>query len=230
MNIIVNEHSRVCSAHFEGSKKQGKDAVPKIFTWTKGASTARASPKEHSTPVPVATSQSIGMTTFIPSENHVSTSTKDLIICTTVDKEIMVKAAIVSARYNTDIRTYCYVGTNTERVVSQTSEASTQSKLQTVSCVDVSKMTEGDYIKNITPFCIEQIKDDSKMIKFYIGVPSFQLLMVCFQFMSSAASNLSYGDYTKVTKRKLHKLSLFNEFFLMLCCLHLGLLEQHLAY
>ena len=94
MNIIVNELSRVCSAHFEGSKKQGKDAVPKIFTWTKGASTARASPKEHSNPVPVATSDSIGMTTFIPSENHVSTSTKDLIICTTVDKEIMVKAVI----------------------------------------------------------------------------------------------------------------------------------------
>ena len=122
------------------------------------------------------------------------------------------KQLLVSARYNTEIRTYCYVGTNTKRVVSQTSEASTQSKLQTVSCVDVSKMTEGDYIKNITPFCIEQIKDYSKMIKFYIGVPSFQLLMVCFQFMSSAASNLSYGDYTKVTKRKLHKLSLFNEF------------------
>ena len=33
------------------------------------------------------------------------------------------------------------VGTNTERMVSQTSEASTQTKLQTVPCVDVSTMT-----------------------------------------------------------------------------------------
>ena len=36
---------------------------------------------------------------------------------------------------------YCDVGTNTERVVSQTSEASTQTELPTVSCVDASAMT-----------------------------------------------------------------------------------------
>ena len=34
-NTSVNEHSRVCSAHFENGKKEGKDAVPTLFAWTK---------------------------------------------------------------------------------------------------------------------------------------------------------------------------------------------------
>ena len=34
-NIHINEHIQVCSAHFEGGKKKGKDAVPMIFMWTK---------------------------------------------------------------------------------------------------------------------------------------------------------------------------------------------------
>ena len=160
VNANVNEHSRVCIAHFEGGKKQGKDAAPTIFAWTKQASATRAPLKEHSTPVPVTTSHSIGITTYIPPENHVSTCTKELIIITTVDEEIMAKPAIVSAGYNTEIRTYCDVGTNTARVV--TSEASTQTELPTVSCVDANTMTKEDNVENTTPFCIEEIKDDSK--------------------------------------------------------------------
>ena len=49
MNTDVNEHSRVCSAHFEGGKKW-KNAVPTIililFAWTKQASATRAPHKE----------------------------------------------------------------------------------------------------------------------------------------------------------------------------------------
>lgn len=74
--------------------------------WTKQASATRAPPKEHSTLVPVTTSHSIGNTALIPAENHVSTWTKDLIISTIIDEEIMVKPAIVSAGYNTEICTY----------------------------------------------------------------------------------------------------------------------------
>ena len=59
-----------------------------------------------STPVPVTTS---GIIALKPSENLVSTCTKDLIISTTIDEEIMVKLAIVTAEYNTEIK-YCDVG------------------------------------------------------------------------------------------------------------------------
>ena len=52
------------------------------------------------TPVPVTNS---GIIALKPSENHVSTCTKDLIISTTMDEEIMVKLAIVTAGYNTEV-------------------------------------------------------------------------------------------------------------------------------
>ena len=45
-----------------------------------------------------------------------SACTKEVII-TTVDKEIVVKPAIVSAGYNTEIRIYYDVGTNTAVMV-----------------------------------------------------------------------------------------------------------------
>ena len=53
-----------------------------------------------STPVPVTTS---GIIVLKPSENHMSTCTKDMIISTTMDEEIMVKLAIVTAGYNTEV-------------------------------------------------------------------------------------------------------------------------------
>ena len=47
-NTPVNQHSRVCSAHFAGGKKWQKD-ISSEFPWTKKASHPR--PKEHTTNV-----------------------------------------------------------------------------------------------------------------------------------------------------------------------------------
>ena len=139
-NIRINEHSRVCSAHFEGGKKKGKDAVPTIFAWTK-ETVSRAPHKQQESTVPPRTFHSIGITTFIPPENHVSTCTKELVTITSEDKEILVKPAIVSAGYNTEIRTFCDSGTNTTVVESQVADACTQTEL-TVSYSDASTMTD----------------------------------------------------------------------------------------
>lgn len=96
-NIHINTHSRVCSAHFEGGKKKGKDAVPMIFAWTK-ETISRAPPKQRDSIVPPRAFHSIGITTFIPPENHVSTCTKELVRNTTEDKEVLVKPDVVSAQ------------------------------------------------------------------------------------------------------------------------------------
>ena len=45
VNTPVNEYSRVCSVHFEGGKKKGKDDVPTIFAWS-NTITPRPPPKE----------------------------------------------------------------------------------------------------------------------------------------------------------------------------------------
>ena len=149
---------------------------------------------------------------------------------TTVDEETLVKPSVVSTGCNTEICTHSDASINTIRLT--TAEASTQTEMLAVSRVDASTMTEevGDDVENNAHFRIEKIKNDSKLVKFYTGFPSFQILMVCLQFLSSAASQLSYGNHTKSTKGKPHKLSPLNEFFLMLCRLGLGLLEQDLAY
>ena len=80
--------------------------------------------------------------------------------------------------------------------------------------MQLSMMTDNKDI--VTPFSIEQIKGDNKMIRFYTGFPSFLLLMICFKFLGAAVSNLSYGDHPKLAKGKPNKLSGLNEFFLML--------------
>ena len=68
----------------------------------------------------------------------------------------------------------------------------------TVSYSHASTMTnDKDDESLVTPFSIEQIKGDDKMIRFYIRFPSFQLLMICFKFLGSAVSSLSYGDHLK---------------------------------
>lgn len=36
-NTPITEHSRVCSAHFDGGKKKGKDDIPVVFACTKPA-------------------------------------------------------------------------------------------------------------------------------------------------------------------------------------------------
>ena len=179
-NIHINEYSRICSAHFEGGKKQGKYAVPTIFAWTI-ETVIRAPPKQRDPIAPTRKSHSIGITTFIPSENHVTTCTRELVRTTSEDKEVLVKPSIVSAGYNTEIHTCCDASTNTVIVDLQMSDASTQTEL-TVSYSDASTMTDEDDYHIITPFSIEQIKDNDKMIRFYTGFPSFQLLMVFFNF------------------------------------------------
>ena len=217
-NINVNSHSRVCSAHFEGEKKQGKDDVPTIFAWTKAVK-SRPPPKQRSEPhVSTPRLHSIGITTNIQPDNHVSTCCKDLIIMTTADKEILVKpAATIEA------------GTNTLWIETTNATMQTDHEVPVVTCSDASTITEQDFSES-TPLRIEQIQDDQKCLHFYTGFSSFQMLMVCFNFLGPAVSKLSYGDHQKHTKGKPHKLTPLNEFFLMLVRLRLGLYVQDLAY
>ena len=89
----------------------------------------------------------------------------------------------------------------------------------------------------VSPFRIEQVKDDDKLLNFYTGFPSFLHLLTCFNFLGPAAAVLSY-DPSKVIEDaakacafgRHHILDPLNEFFLMLCRLRLGMPEQDLAF
>ena len=89
-------------------------------------------------------------------------------------------------------------------------------------------MTEPDYF---IPLRIGQVQNDDDAIRFYTGFPTFKLLMACYLFLGESVSKLSYGAYEGTGKaRRPRILSPLNEFFMMLCRLRLGLLEQDLAY
>ena len=94
-----------------------------------------------------------------------------------------------------------------------------------------------EIVEETTPFRIEQIQDDDKLVNFYTGFPSFLHLLACFQFLGPAVAVLSY-DSSKVIQHaakacalgRPHILTPLNEFFLTLCRLKLGSLEQDLAF
>jgi len=94
---------------------------------------------------------------------------------------------------------------------------------------DVCTMTEPDCS---IPFCTEQIQNDDDTVRFYTGFPTFKILMTCFIFLGGSVSKLVGRHYQSIGIKsgRPHDLSPLNEFFLMLCRLRLGLLEQDLAY
>ena len=127
VNTPVNEYSRVCSEHFEGGKKKGKDDIPTIFAWSK-TTKARPAPKERENPIGTSlTHHCIGIMAKLHPENHVSTCTMDLAKLNTEDKEILVKPAVVSVENNTDLKVFSDAATNTD--VIQQEDASTQTEV-----------------------------------------------------------------------------------------------------
>ena len=84
-------------------------------------------------------------------------------------------------------------------------------------------------------FCIEQIKDDKGLVHFYTGFEDYEILMICLNFLGPSVQCLQYWNPNKTSKDTQETrwaprtLSSLNEFFLVLCRLRLGLLEQDLA-
>ena len=92
-------------------------------------------------------------------------------------------------------------------------------------------------MKIVKSIRLEQIKDNDKEVNFYTGFLSFLHLLTCYHFLGPAITALSYDpdksveDPSKVCGMSRHRiLTPLNEFFLMLCHLRLGLLEQDLAF
>ena len=81
-------------------------------------------------------------------------------------------------------------------------------------------------------FCIENISKDEQLVTFYSGFPNYATLKSCYDYLGPTVDNLMYwGSKDKdVGHGRSRALSSFNEFFLVLVRLRLGLLERDLAY
>ena len=129
------------------------------------------------------------------------------------------------------------VGVNTDDVVDSEEVAKLRER--------VAKLEEEAKLLQIE-VAVLQKKDDMKMrlamilgddakILFYTGFPSYEHLMVCFNFLGPAVAALEYRDSTKFPDDRSNKgrprsLSPIDEFFMVLVRLRLGLLEQDVAY
>ena len=84
-------------------------------------------------------------------------------------------------------------------------------------------------------FDIDEFKDNDADIAFYTGFQNYDTMMLCFNVLTEKAANLSYGNHHRVnfdpkTKSGVkRKLSLWQEFTLVLLRLRLGLFEKDLA-
>lgn len=130
--------------------------------------------------------------------------------------------------FKADASTQCEVQCIVE-LISETTQTDTAAIHQIIQTDELDEDSE------VTPFKIEQIEDNDKLVNFYIGFPSFLHHLTCFHFLGSAVTALSYDadknvqDPTKVCGMGQHHiLTPINKFFLT-CRLRLGLLVQDLA-
>lgn len=84
------------------------------------------------------------------------------------------------------------------------------------------------------PFRIEAIMHDNKLVHFYTAFDDYSSLEVCFNFLGDSVHRLHYWYAGKgpagEARAGARCLTAVNEFFLVLCRLRLGLLEEDLAY
>ena len=80
-------------------------------------------------------------------------------------------------------------------------------------------------------FCIENIANDDPLITFYTGFPSYDSLKVCYEYLGPGVNDLKYwgSNNQDIGHGRKRLLSNFNEFFLVLVRLRLGLFEKDLA-
>ena len=92
-------------------------------------------------------------------------------------------------------------------------------------------------------FRLRSFKDNDSKINFYTGIPTFKRLQNLFKFLKEGEdiiycfedyNELSHNDHEYIqrfsSRKKSYALDKFNQFFLVLCRLQQGFLEDHLAY
>ena len=111
-----------------------------------------------------------------------------------------------------------------------------QSSIEVGVGVDTYTQTDSTGVNSVSPFNIEMIADSKELVHFYTGFDDYDNLMICYNFLGPwhCVRNLQYWGkdqrLTNDSRGATCTLSPLNEFFLVLCRLRLGLLEQDLAF
>ena len=256
---LVNKNTRICSAHFVGGKRNHFSDVPELFPWTPSTrkqppprnppplacalsslspsppprppsspETPSAVPPHQSPPDPESahlSSLQDGLT-YDHDHTYCIPTTQSKLSTTLVDDKVLLTDNIgdldtescTSSMEVRDDRANNIGDSDTQSCTSSMVSASVQ-------CSLLGKA-----------FGINNISDDNGAVHFYTGLPDYQTFLACFDFLGPAVNQLQYWYGSKTTpaqsnyKGAPRALTPLNDFFLVMCRLRLGLLEQDLAY
>ena len=80
-------------------------------------------------------------------------------------------------------------------------------------------------------FFVENVAKDDQLITFYTGFPCYESLKACYEYLGPGVNDLKYwgSNNQDISYGRKRLLSTFNEYFLVLVRLRLGLFEKDLA-
>ena len=86
-------------------------------------------------------------------------------------------------------------------------------------------------VKTKPKFDIDEYKDNDDDVAFFTGFPNYDTMVFCFDLLKDKAANMSRKDYNPNNRKpgSTRKLTLWQEFTLVLMRLRLGLLEKDLS-
>ncbi|XP_063418869.1 uncharacterized protein LOC134701663 [Mytilus trossulus] len=213
-NLVVKDHTRVCSAHFEGAFTD--ESIPTIFP---------SKPKKQETPRrPLIRKLSNNDELNDDEENE-----------NPVGLEPYSKFRSVSTQ--TDDVVLNHAETNTENMSTETVEVQTESSFSSVSVEHVEVQAD------LPRISIENIQNDDAKVRFYTGFVGFQVFWMFFNtLVKHGADNLNYweGEARSMGQKTYHEpgvckpgkkrfLRPIDEFLMTCMRLRLALRHEHLA-
>ena len=236
----VNEHTKVCSLHFEadayysGSRKRPDDkklttvtrqklkgdAIPTKFFWSTPARSRRAPTVRESLPprkrrkIDCRPSGSSGA-----SEDNVDEASRD---------------ELQSDDDSTHQHCVCVSVLNVDKEVLKSKSDKCASLEEEVNTLKAANLQLGSHV-----FSFSQIEQQDKLVKYYTGFSTGLMFMACFNFLKSSAEVMRTWKGSSTTpeiweqhgskRGSKPKLSLIEQFFLVMVRLQLGLGEVDLA-
>lgn len=233
----VNEHTKICSAHFEGGVRKSFDDIPTVFPWT----IHRAPPKNRSdTTEKNDTLRSPNMTANSLPNTPLSSDPLECPFApehlpATPTSEACHSAALQTSRELVGDPTR-YVTHNDIIVPEQQTKATNTDKTYYADKLTQTKATNTDKLtqtKVVPSISIENISGSDKLMHLYTGFPDFPTFKLCFDLLGPSVDNLRYFNNVQKSSSKAgapRTLSPINEFILVLCRLRLHLIEDDLAF
>lgn len=232
-SLPINVHTRICSDHFEGNKKQNRYDVPSIFARTK-TNTPRSSRNSNKTveneqSLPSSTSGGARCTSpvEISNEKLVVLAEAALLNESNDNLFLLAETAVQSPQVDSGLSGLSLLSQacdlrqheTTEKFDKECQTDITFQQLDTDRC-EIDNLKTQINTANLKQVNVENVKKDISKLKFFTGFTRTELFDICFNFIT----------YKQITSHANSVLDLENEFLLVIMRLRLGLSKQLLAY